>query len=86
MFRPYNLSDRITNMTICAGKGRAHTCEGDSGGALACPKKQNGRYYLIGVVAWTMRCGSQQWHRFPSGHELVWGNLKWIYEITYKYG
>ena len=44
---------------VCAGgHDRNDTCEGDGGGPLVCPFKQDPqRYVQIGIVAWGLGCG-----------------------------
>ncbi|XP_072456783.1 tryptase beta-2-like isoform X2 [Notamacropus eugenii] len=59
---------------ICAGKQKHDTCEGDSGGPLAC--KVEDSWLQAGVASWVEECGSIFTH--PGVYTSVLKYLDWI--------
>ena len=66
----------IFRMNICSwGDGKGH-CFGDWGGPLIF--EENGRYTLIGVTSWGIRCNKD----FPDVYSRVSARLAWILANT----
>ncbi|XP_049320566.1 hyaluronan-binding protein 2 isoform X3 [Astyanax mexicanus] len=74
---PHVHGDVMDNGMFCAGhmKGGVDSCQGDSGGPLVC--KQNGTYYIYGVVSWGDACGKKN---KPGVYARVTHFLDWINE------
>ncbi|VDO80408.1 unnamed protein product [Soboliphyme baturini] len=61
---------------ICAGfeSGGKSTCQGDSGGALACRHK-DGKFYVHGITSFGVTCASA---KHPPAFTQVTRYLDWI--------
>ncbi|XP_041983069.1 venom protease-like [Aricia agestis] len=68
--------DSVFNETICAGgrEGGKDACQGDSGGPLMY-QMSSGRWVIIGVVSWGVRCGEPD---HPGLYTRVDRYLEWI--------
>ena len=73
-----NSDRKIIDTMMCAGYARGGTdaCEGDSGGPLTC--KQDGRFYIHGIVSWGEGCGQPN---LPGVYTNVKNYLQWIEEM-----
>ncbi|XP_026735707.1 venom protease-like [Trichoplusia ni] len=71
-----SFSESIFNDTICAGgrEGGKDACQGDSGGPLMY-QMESGRWTVIGVVSWGLRCGEPN---HPGIYARVDRYLGWI--------
>ncbi|XP_072523574.1 hyaluronan-binding protein 2-like [Salminus brasiliensis] len=74
---PHIHGDVLDDGMFCAGhmQGGVDSCQGDSGGPLVC--KQNGTYYIYGVVSWGDACGKKN---KPGIYARVTHFLDWINE------
>lgn len=72
---PGGVSLTITNRQLCAGRGGADTCSGDSGGPIHYLDQRSDRYYLAGVTSFGFECGNAQ---FPGVYTRVSSYLNWI--------
>lgn len=78
--RMYDETSRsISKGMMCAGfaDGGTDTCNGDSGGPLAC--KVNGRFHITGIVSWGEGCGEKN---RPGVYSKVKHYLKWIDQVV----
>ncbi|CAB3233372.1 unnamed protein product [Arctia plantaginis] len=75
-----SFTDTIFDETICAGgyEGGKDSCQGDSGGPLMY-QMPSGRWTVIGVVSWGLRCGEP---RHPGIYTRVDKYLPWIVQNT----
>ena len=56
-FNNKHLHSLMTTKMICAGQTGKDACQGDSGGPLVV--NVNGKWTLIGIVAWGINCGNE---------------------------
>ncbi|XP_026461314.1 trypsin-1-like [Ctenocephalides felis] len=68
---------KLVSSVLCASskRGGKDSCQGDSGGPLVHKLSTNGRWVLIGVVSWGIRCGEPG---KPGVYTRVNSYLDWI--------
>lgn len=71
-------AQRISAGVLCAGasEGGRDSCQGDSGGPLLV-QLPNGRWSVVGIVSWGVRCGEPN---FPGIYTKVDAYAGWILE------
>ena len=66
---------RIGSTQICAGFGSRDTCNGDSGGPMLSSELDNGRWAVIGITSFGVKCADEN---FPGVYTRVDQYLDWI--------
>lgn len=74
----YSQSVFETNICAAGYEGKKDSCSGDSGGPLLV-QEPNGRWVVIGIVSWGIRCGDKDQ---PGVYTSVDKYLNWIREKT----
>ena len=69
----------IDNSQVCAGLGDRDSCSGDSGGPMLSSELNNGRWSVIGITSFGVKCGDP---RFPGVYTRVDQYLDWISRNT----
>ena len=69
----------IDNSQVCAGLGDRDSCSGDSGGPMLSSALNNGRWSVIGITSFGVKCGDP---RFPGVYTRVDQYLDWISRNT----
>ncbi|KAF5269218.1 hypothetical protein FQR65_LT02519 [Abscondita terminalis] len=75
-YQQVGYSQYLSECQLCAGTpyGGKDACQGDSGGPLVC-SKEDGRFYLCGIVSWGIGCARAQ---FPGVYTEVSCFVDWI--------